>query len=360
MRYQTILMLAFALLLVNLKRSNGTNGFETDTGVGAELESVLNIPLSKPTLVHLLSNATKKIVVNISDSTTVGVTAQAQTQFQNVTISLLKYHLGQRDWIFGEAMCKLNRTVYHSCFYCSIYFITCVSVDRYLAIVHPLKSISLLTRRQSLLVCLAVWVITSAVSYSVTQMATVQTCPDNRTVCSLYVFLNSTHESLPFSLVCTVTGCLGPFCAICYCYCSCVRQLRKQPHLSRWSQKRRKLAKVMYSALLIFGVLYLPYHLIRNLAIALQAADPGVLRPPVLRAEMAFAIEMAVCSLNTCINPLFYFLTGGDFRHHFFEMFPCLSGRVKPSHRDGCLQPQHLHKPTLLLPDWGRLPPPLL
>ncbi|MGH0172996.1 UNVERIFIED_CONTAM: hypothetical protein FKN15_077546 [Acipenser sinensis] len=90
MRYQTILMLAFALLLVNLKRSNGTNGFETDTGVGAELESVLNIPLSKPTLVHLLSNATKKIVVNISDSTTVGVTAQAQTQFQNVTISLLK------------------------------------------------------------------------------------------------------------------------------------------------------------------------------------------------------------------------------------------------------------------------------
>ncbi|MGH0162207.1 UNVERIFIED_CONTAM: hypothetical protein FKN15_066067 [Acipenser sinensis] len=246
---------------------------------------------------------------------------------------LIQYHLGQRDWIFGEAMCKLNRTVYHSCFYCSIYFITCVSVDRYLAIVHPLKSISLLTRRQSLLVCLAVWVITSAVSYSVTQMATVQTCPDNRTVCSLYVFLNSTHESLPFSLVCTVTGCLGPFCAICYCYCSCVRQLRKQPHLSRWSQKRRKLAKVMYSALLIFGVLYLPYHLIRNLAIALQAADPGVLSPPVLRAEMAFAIEMAVCSLNTCINPLFYFLTGGDFRHHFFEMFPCLSGRVKPRQR---------------------------
>ncbi|XP_058859178.1 transmembrane 7 superfamily member 3-like isoform X2 [Acipenser ruthenus] len=90
MRYQKVLMLAFALLLVNLKRSNGTDGFETDRGVGAELESVLNIPLSKPTLVHLLSNATKKIVVNISDSTTVGVTAQAQTQFQNVTISLLK------------------------------------------------------------------------------------------------------------------------------------------------------------------------------------------------------------------------------------------------------------------------------
>ncbi|XP_041132886.1 transmembrane 7 superfamily member 3-like [Polyodon spathula] len=91
MRHQKALISAFAVLLLNLKRSNVvTNGFETDPGVGADLESVLNIPVSKPILVHLLSNTTKKIVVNISDSATVGVTAQAQTQFQNVTISLLK------------------------------------------------------------------------------------------------------------------------------------------------------------------------------------------------------------------------------------------------------------------------------
>ncbi|XP_039605393.1 succinate receptor 1-like [Polypterus senegalus] len=235
---------------------------------------------------------------------------------------LIQYHLGQLFWPFGEWLCKINRTLYHTCFYCSIYFITCVSVDRYLAIAHPINSFSLLTKRQSVMVCLAVWTINFVFSVPIAQMAVIQTCPDNKTICSLYVFFSSTKETLPFSLTCTVTGCLCPFFAICYCYSTSMQRLQKQCHQPWHLQRMAKLSKVMYSALFIFAVLYLPYHLIRNVAIGLHAAHPTAIGPP-LYADSAFAVEMAICSLNTCINPFFYFLTGGDFRQHFCGMFSC-------------------------------------
>uniref|UniRef100_A0A8D0BH25 G-protein coupled receptors family 1 profile domain-containing protein n=1 Tax=Salvator merianae TaxID=96440 RepID=A0A8D0BH25_SALMN len=64
---------------------------------------------------------------------------------------LICYHLNQLHWIFGDSLCKIIRTVYHLCYYCSIYFVTCLSVDRYLAIVHPLKSLWVLNKQQSLM-----------------------------------------------------------------------------------------------------------------------------------------------------------------------------------------------------------------
>ncbi|XP_034623023.1 P2Y purinoceptor 1-like [Trachemys scripta elegans] len=224
---------------------------------------------------------------------------------------LIYYHLNQLHWIFGDALCKITRTIYHVCYYCSIYFVTCLSVDRYLAIVHPLKSLWLLNKQQSLLISLSIWAVTSLASVPVPFVASTQICPDNKTICSLYVFSSSTYITLPFSMCCTVVGCLLPFIAICYCYCSSVRTLQKTG--LHHFQKKDKLTKLMYSVLIIFALLYFPYHLSRNTCIFLRALWPNGNRS-IENADTVFFVEVAVCSLNTCINPLFCFLAGGDFR----------------------------------------------
>lgn len=224
---------------------------------------------------------------------------------------LIYYHLNQLHWIFGDVLCKITRTVYHICYYCSIYFVTCLSMDRYLAIVHPLKSLQVLNKRQSLLICLSIWIVTSLVSVPVAYTASTQICPNNKTICSLYVFSSFTHISLPLSISCTVAGCLLPFIAICFCYCSSVNKLRKVG--LHHFQKRDKLTKLMYSALIIFALLYFPYHLSRNTCIFLRALKPND-TGSIEMADTLFFVEIGVCSLNTCINPLFCFLAGGDFR----------------------------------------------
>ncbi|XP_018418515.1 PREDICTED: P2Y purinoceptor 1-like [Nanorana parkeri] len=224
---------------------------------------------------------------------------------------LIYYHFNYLHWIFGDAACKITRTIYHTCYYCSIYFVTCLSIDRYLAIVHPLKSLRILKKHQSLLISLTIWMATSISSLPVTFLAGTQVCENNKTICSLYVFSEETHVTLPYSLISTAVGCLLPFASICYCYCSSVGELRRV-EMQRL-KKRNLLSKLMCSALVIFGLLYLPYHASRNSCILLRVLTP-TMQLAIERADALFFIEMAVCSLNTCINPLFCFLAGGDFR----------------------------------------------
>ncbi|XP_073399312.1 P2Y purinoceptor 1-like [Dendrobates tinctorius] len=230
---------------------------------------------------------------------------------------LIHYHFNQLHWIFGDGLCKLTRTVYHTTYYCSIYFVTCLSIDRYLAIVHPLKSLRLLKKHQSLIICLTIWAATFLSSIPVPFFAGTEICENNKTICSNYVFSPETRVTLPYSLFSTAIGCLLPFVSLCYCYCSSVGELRRvEMHRLR---RRDLLTKLMCSALVIFAVLYLPYHASRNTCILLRIFGPY--DPPVIqRADALFFIEMAVCSLNSCFNPLFCFLAGGDFREQVFKI----------------------------------------
>ncbi|XP_070763116.1 succinate receptor 1-like [Enoplosus armatus] len=234
---------------------------------------------------------------------------------------LINYHLERLYWRLGLPLCAAVRMLYHNYFYLSIFFVTCISVDRYLAIVHPLRSLVLLGRRQTCLLCVAVWVATLVLSIPVASMSLIQTCPgSNRTVCSLYILMSGTGESLPYSLFCSIVGFLFPLLSICYCGLRSVRELRHRPCRPDPHNKQRRLRRVLSAALVLFALFYLPYHLSRNAAIAMRAvypADPASWR----QADLAFALEMCFCSLITCVNPLFSCFIGRQFRKEFHDTF---------------------------------------
>ncbi|XP_059917589.1 P2Y purinoceptor 3-like [Gadus macrocephalus] len=237
---------------------------------------------------------------------------------------LIYFHLDRLDWTLGPDLCKAVRLLYHNYFYLSIFFVSSISLDRYLAIVHPLRSVALLGRRQTVLLCGAVWLVTLALSVPVAGMTIVQPCPGiNRSVCTLYVLLDVTSVSLPYSVFCSITGFVFPLVSICYCCVRSVNELRHLPCLHRPHHKWRRLVRVMSAVLIIFSLLYLPYHLIRNATIVMRAVYPDT--PAAWRtADLLFSLEMCVCSLNTCINPLFSCFAGQQFRRELHDTFQTL------------------------------------
>ncbi|KAL6106615.1 uncharacterized protein ACO6RY_10446 [Pungitius sinensis] len=241
---------------------------------------------------------------------------------------LINYHLGRLYWRLGLPLCMAVRMFYHNYFYLSIFFVTCVSVDRYLAIVHPLRSLVLLGRRQTSLLCVAVWAASLILSAPVVGMSRIQTCPgSNRTVCPLYMLLSETGESLPYSLFCSTVGFLFPLLAISYCGLRSVSELSRRPCCrDPLGKKRRRLRRVLSAALVLFAVFYLPYHLSRNAAIVMRVVYP---RSPASwwRADSAIALEMGFCSLITCVNPLFSCFIGRQFRKEFRGAFAGLFSR---------------------------------
>lgn len=72
------------------------------------------------------------------------------------------YYSHGYHWAFGWLACKLCGGVLHLNLYASIFFITAMSADRYLAIVRPLRSHGARDPRRALLACVLVWVLACA------------------------------------------------------------------------------------------------------------------------------------------------------------------------------------------------------
>ncbi|XP_066525618.1 cysteinyl leukotriene receptor 2-like [Hoplias malabaricus] len=237
---------------------------------------------------------------------------------------LVQYHLAGMQWSLGLVFCKGIRLFYHTYFYLSIFFVTCLSVDRYLAIVHPLRSPLLLSHRRAVILCVVVWLLAVVMSLPVAQLTYTSQCNHgNRTVCAIYIFMDDIKQSLLYSLCCSCLGFLFPFIALSYCYIRSVCRL-----LGRADPRLRGVAWELGVAMVMFGLFYLPYHISRNAAIMMTALD---LQDWSGRetADLVFSLEMCVCSLASCTNPLFSCFTGRPFRR---ELRAALS-RLRRKHR---------------------------
>lgn len=133
------------------------------------------------------------------------------------------YSLGY-SWPFGRLACKLCGALLNYNLYASIFFITSMSVDRYLAIVHPLRSQDARNPRRARWVCVLVWVLACACSspslylrdtYHIEELA-VEACglmyPDH----AWYMTLVLMKMILAFLLPLVIISC---------CYCAIGRHL---------------------------------------------------------------------------------------------------------------------------------------
>ncbi|KAF6729635.1 Proteinase-activated receptor 1 [Oryzias melastigma] len=53
----------------------------------------------------------------------------------------IAYHYHGNDWIYGSFMCRLVTASFHCNMYCSVLLVTCISIDRFLAVVYPMDSL---------------------------------------------------------------------------------------------------------------------------------------------------------------------------------------------------------------------------
>lgn len=74
------------------------------------------------------------------------------------------YYFRGYSWPFGRVACKICGALHNLNLYASIFFITCMSIDRYLAIVHPLRSQRSRDYDRTRIMCILVWVLAFACS----------------------------------------------------------------------------------------------------------------------------------------------------------------------------------------------------
>ena len=94
------------------------------------------------------------------------------TYFQNLAISDLLFVIicipstaisYARDWPFGDVFCRLFQYINYVTCYGSVITLILLSLDRYLAVVYPVKSISWRTVCNTTMIIIVTWIITLAV-----------------------------------------------------------------------------------------------------------------------------------------------------------------------------------------------------
>ncbi|XP_006637718.1 uracil nucleotide/cysteinyl leukotriene receptor [Lepisosteus oculatus] len=242
------------------------------------------------------------------------------------------YHLTGGHWPFGEVPCRVVGFLFYVNMYASIYFLACVAGDRYLAVVHAVRSLKIRQSRYAHTVSLLLWILVTVSMAPL--LATRQTIQkDNLTVC-LQLYREKTSHRALVSIAVAFTP---PFLVTLVCYLLIVHSLRQGIRLE--TGLKSKALRTIGLVLLIYLVCFLPYHVSRVIYIVVHG-HPGVSCQTKRALMLGNRLTSSLTCLNGALDPLVYLFGAEKFRDVFWQMLcgkkagcsGAASGEAKTTH----------------------------
>ncbi|KAM6907140.1 lysophosphatidic acid receptor 6 [Xenentodon cancila] len=207
------------------------------------------------------------------------------------------------SWNPGAAYCQITFILNFISLYGGIFFLVCIAVDRYWAVVHPLAS-PLCRMRIAQVVSGGIWCLVLGLSVS---LPLLHLAASHQHQPCLFDPSSYRHRTIILVVLSLVLGSfLLPTLTLFYSYCRVMTVLRK----SRCSHRRnhRYTLRVIYMVLGVYVLCFLPYH-INLLGYTLTQMK---LLPHCGLAKMTTAahpVVLSLASFNCCLNPLIYYFS---------------------------------------------------
>ncbi|XP_023557162.1 C-X-C chemokine receptor type 2 isoform X2 [Octodon degus] len=218
------------------------------------------------------------------------------------------------SWTFGIFMCKTISFLKEVNFYSSILLLACISVDRYLAIVHATRTL-IQKRHLVKFVCLAVWGLSLILSLPMLLFRSVVYLHDFTPVCYEDMGSNTTKLRLVLRPLPQICGFILPLLIMLFCYGFTLRTLFK----AHMGQKHRAM-RVIFAVVLVFLLCWLPYNLV--LLSDTLMRNQWIEETCERRSHINSALEATEIMgfLHSCLNPLIYAFIGQKFRHGLLKI----------------------------------------
>ncbi|OCU02414.1 hypothetical protein XELAEV_18008176mg [Xenopus laevis] len=240
--------------------------------------------------------------------------AIADVFFVSVLPFKIAYHLSGNDWLFGPGMCRIGTAIFYCNMYCSVLLIASISVDRFLAVVYPMHSLSWRTMSRAYMACSFIWLISiaSTIPLLVTEQTQkiprldITTCHDVLDLKDLkdfYIYYFSSFCLLFFFV---------PFIITAICYIGIIRSLSSSSIENSCKKTRALFLAVVVLCVFIicFGptnVLFLTHYL--------QEANEFL--------YFAYILSACVGSVSCCLDPLIYYYASSQCQRYLFSLLCC-------------------------------------
>ncbi|XP_018430399.1 PREDICTED: proteinase-activated receptor 1-like [Nanorana parkeri] len=224
-------------------------------------------------------------------------------------ISVLPFYIVYRfsgsHWLFGEGMCRFVMAAYYCNMFCSSLLMTSISVDRFLAVVYPVRSLPWRTVKRAWLVCGVIWVISLASTVPLLIGEQSWTFPARDvTMCHDYqhlkynLSLSFTYFSSAFSLFIFL-----PLFITTFCYIGIIGSLSRSQFDGR--HKRSRAIRLSVVVLCVFVLCFGPTNVIYLVYLVQMKYGNRSL-------YIAYIVSSCISSINCCLDPLIYYFASSQ------------------------------------------------
>ncbi|XP_074189146.1 G-protein coupled receptor 15 [Rhinolophus sinicus] len=223
-------------------------------------------------------------------------------------------------WRTGSFLCKGSSYMISVNMHCSVFLLTCMSVDRYLAIVYPTVSRRFRRRDCAYRVCASVWFISCLLGLP-TLLSRELTLINDQPYCAEK---RATSTKLTWALVTLIFTFFAPLVSIVTCYCCITRKLCVHYQQSgKHNKKLKKSMKIIFIVVAAFVFSWLPFNTFKLLAIVSGLQQELYFSSALLQLGMEVSGPLAFA--NSCVNPFIYYIFDSYIRRAVVRCWcPCL------------------------------------
>lgn len=258
-----------------------------------------------------------------------------------LSLPFLAVQNAMMSWPFGSFMCRLVMTVDGINQFTSIFCLMVMSIDRYLAVVHPIRSSRWRRPQVAKAVNGSVWAMSFIVVLPMVVFAGVT---ENGGSCNINWPESCTICSAAFIIYTSTVGFFFPLLVICMCYLFIVVKIRsssKKVHAtsSKRRKSERKVTRMVVIVVAVFVFCWLPFYALNIINL--------IVFPPPSELQSFYYFVVVLCYTNSCANPIVYSFLSDNFKRGFRKAL-CRSSRKVENHEPAERQEQEERRQILM------------
>ncbi|KAA0717387.1 Proteinase-activated receptor 1 [Triplophysa tibetana] len=229
----------------------------------------------------------------------------------------ISYHYNGNDWIYGAGMCRFVTAAFYGNMYCSVLLIMCISVDRFMAVVYPIDSLTWRSPQTASVVCGATWLLSiggvtpllvSDQTLAIPDLG-ITTCHDvldHHHLREYYLYFFPIISSLFFFV---------PLIFSTVCYVRIIQAL-----CAANVENRARKTRAVFMAVTVFSVFvicFTPTNIIllsHYVRFAHKHDDASY---------AAYLVSMCVGSVSCCLDPLIYYFGSSQCQRQVLALLRC-------------------------------------
>ncbi|XP_066499477.1 probable G-protein coupled receptor 132 isoform X2 [Hoplias malabaricus] len=212
-------------------------------------------------------------------------------------------------WSLGSRACKVTGYIFFNNMYISIFLLCCVSMDRYVAVVHPMESRVLRRKKRAVVVTVVVVAVVALGHIPVFTMTEGDTEGKEEQRC--FEPGQRTFMVTCFNYARFVIGFFIPLCVLLVTNHGVLTKVEQSEGLK--SEQKVKVRYLVVAVILLFLVCFTPYHVILLIrAISFHLSELGCDFERKLYTP--YTISLGLSTINSAMNPVLYVLASDNIR----------------------------------------------